>query len=82
MPRTIISLEETDKAWLHQEARRRHVPMTEIVRRAVRAYRRQTEPRNRTDLDEVLECTRGIWTHGDGLEYQRAIRAEWETEIA
>lgn len=30
-------------------------------------------------MDELLEKTKGIWTHGDGLDYQQMIRDEWET---
>lgn len=29
-------------------------------------------------FDQLLESTQGIWTQGDGLEYQRRIRAEWD----
>lgn len=28
-------------------------------------------------LDQILEKSKGIWTEGDGLEYQRRIRDEW-----
>lgn len=29
------------------------------------------------DFDRLLAETSGIWTEGDGLEYQRRIRDEW-----
>jgi hypothetical protein len=29
-------------------------------------------------FDQLLEDTKGIWSQGDGLEYQQRIRAEWE----
>lgn len=29
------------------------------------------------DFDSLLENTKGIWTHGDGLTYQRKLRQEW-----
>lgn len=28
-------------------------------------------------LRDLLEASKGIWQGGDGLEYQRRIRAEW-----
>ena len=31
----------------------------------------------RAKVKRLLEDSRGIWTEGDGLEYQRRIRAEW-----
>ncbi len=30
------------------------------------------------DFEALLEKTRGIWTGGDGLEYQIKIREEWD----
>ena len=29
------------------------------------------------DFDTLLENTKGIWTHGDSLTYQRQLRQEW-----
>lgn len=80
MPRTLINLDPEDKAWLDQEARARHVPMTELVRQAVRAYRVRAESMNRPDLQSALSRTAGIWRTGDGLAYQRRMRAEWDRD--
>lgn len=77
MPRTIISLDQSDKAWLDQLAEHEQVPMTEIVRRAIKAYRLQLEAESRPDLHSLLEQTKGIWKDGDGLAYQQKIRSEW-----
>lgn len=74
MVRTIIALDEEDKAWLDDRARAEGVPMTELIRRAVRLLRSAPEaPSN----DELLERTRGIWRSGDGLEHQQRMRDEW-----
>jgi hypothetical protein len=29
------------------------------------------------NFDDLLEQTKGIWTKGDGLTYQRKLRQEW-----
>ena len=29
------------------------------------------------DFEDLLDKTKGIWTKGDGLEYQQKIREEW-----
>ncbi|CCI15011.1 MAG: hypothetical protein ACKPI8_03425 [Microcystis panniformis] len=29
------------------------------------------------DFEALLDKTKGIWTKGDGLEYQQKIREEW-----
>lgn len=35
-------------------------------------------PREQGDgFGALLEDSRGIWQHGDGLEYQRRLREEW-----
>jgi len=76
MVRTVISLPEQDKRWLDEEAKRRGISMTALVRVAVDALREHADL-ERPSLDELLESTRGIWTGPDGLEYQRRMRDEW-----
>ena len=77
MPRTVISLDPDDKVWLDKEAKTRRVPMTQIVREAVRRLRQErgvTAP----DFDQIVRDTAGIWKGEGGLAYQRARRAEWD----
>lgn len=78
MQRTLINLDPDDKSWLDREAKTRHVSMTEIVRRAVRAYRVREESHGQLQLQSLLRETAGIWHHGDGLEYQQRARDEWD----
>lgn len=77
MNRTLVNLNPEDKAWLDREAKRRRVPMTELVRQAVHGYRLREESLGQADLQHVLRDTAGIWRCGDGLDYQRALREEW-----
>ena len=76
MVRTVIALDEDDKRWLDRKAAEEGVPMTEIIRRAVRLLRGRT-PAEHLSWDDLLESTRGLWTHGDGLKYQQRLRREW-----
>ena len=78
MPRTIISLSDEDKSWLDRRSRAERVPMTELVRQAVREYRERYDAGGPGRLQELLGRTSGCWTHGDGLDYQDAARDEWE----
>ena len=73
MTRTVIALEPDIKQWLDQKAMQEGVPMTELVRRAVRLL----QDKERDTVSEVLERSRGIWIEGDGLEYQEKLRSEW-----
>lgn len=76
MVRTVISLDESDKRWLDQQAALQHVPMTEVVRQAVQALR-SVRQQNGDDFQALLASTAGIWQHGDGLPWQQGVRDEW-----
>lgn len=78
MVRTVISLDADDKNWLDEKSRRARVPMTALVRDAIRRYRRAEASRSPEGIDSLLEATKGVWTEGDGLKYQRRLRAEWD----
>lgn len=78
MVRTVISLDLEDKLWLDQRAAAEHVPMAEVVRRAVRRYRRENSPEG-SSFEALLLETSGIWTEGDGLHFQQVLRDEWDT---
>nr|WP_295382693.1 hypothetical protein [Pseudoxanthomonas sp.] len=80
MPKTLVNLDPEDRAWLDQEARRLQVPMTELVRRAVRGYRQGQIPGTSSELDELLARTSGLWPQGDGLAWQQSLRNEWHPE--
>ena len=76
MTKTVIALEPEVKEWLDQKALREGVPMTELVRRAVRLL----QEKERDTVAQILERSRGIWTEGDGLEYQIKLRSEWSRD--
>lgn len=77
MPRTVIALEKSDKDWVDKLARAERVPMTEIVRRAIRRYRREAGQSAGGDIHRLLQHTRGTWRRGDALAYQTRLRKEW-----
>ena len=76
MIRTVLSLADSDKRWLDQQASLQHVPMTEVVRQAVQALRAARQ-QNGDDFQALLAGTSGIWSHGDGLDWQQNARDEW-----
>lgn len=77
MVRTVIGLDPEDKQWLDDKAREERVPMAEIVRRAVRRLRSESEL-GLGSFDRVLRETSGIWEGEDGLTHQRRLRDEWQ----
>ena len=78
MPRTLINMDRDDKVWLDREARTRKLPMTELVRRAIKNYRLREESHGRPTLQAALARTAGIWRQGDALAWQRRMRSEWD----
>lgn len=78
MIRTVISLEKSEKKWLDKEAHRRHVRMTEVVREALRYYRKKLESEKALSPEELLNQTAGLWKKEDGLTYQEKLRDEWK----
>lgn len=76
MVRTVISLDPEDKAWLDRAARQERIPMTRLVRRAIRRLRKESEA-NPSRFEGLLRKTAGMARLGDGLAVQRRLRAEW-----
>jgi hypothetical protein len=76
MKRAVISLDEKDKAWLEDAARREGRAAAELVRRAVRLLR-ERESLEGQPFSELLQRTSGIWRSGEGLAYQDRLRDEW-----
>jgi len=74
--RTLISLDADDKLWLDRVARSEGIPMTRVVRRAIRRLREEREDAPH-GFERLLRETAGIWRRGDGLHYQRRMRTEW-----
>lgn len=75
--RTVISLQDRQKAWLDQQAALRRVSMSSLIRRAVSEFRIREQRRAGVPFEEVLDRTAGIWQAGDGLDYQERVRKEW-----
>ena len=73
MIRTIISIDAEDKKWLERKAQEAGVPMTELVREAIRRLRRHED----VSFESLLQQTAGLWRKGDGLAYQHRLRKEW-----
>ena len=73
MTRMLISLEENDRLWLQQTARETGLPMSEVVRQAIR----RAQESGQKPMKDLLASTKGLWRAGDGLTYQRRVRKEW-----
>ncbi|MBN1940501.1 MAG: CopG family transcriptional regulator [Candidatus Aminicenantes bacterium] len=79
MTRTIISIPEEEKRWLDRFGRRHRISSAEVVRRAIRTYRRVKTEKG---LVQVLKVTAGAWPamKGDSRAHIDSLRNEWERE--
>ena len=77
MVRTLISLSPEEKRWLDQQAEREHTSMNGLVRKGIRLLMGK-EPASEGSFDDWLKRTAGLWKAGDGLAYQRKLRATWD----
>lgn len=62
MVRTILSIEEEDRAWLDRKASEETVSRAEVIRRAVRRYREESR-QEAGSLERLLAETSGIRHH-------------------
>ncbi|RJR32477.1 MAG: CopG family transcriptional regulator [Desulfobacteraceae bacterium] len=73
--RTIVTLSREEKNWLEKYSANTGISMAEAIRRGIMCLREQTRP---SAYQDALESSRGIWKKGDGLQYQKNLRAEWQ----
>lgn len=77
--RTIIDLPDDQIAALARLCEREEISRAEAVRRAIQRF---LQEKAETDHEESLNAFFGMWKDrddiGDGVEYQRKLRAEWD----
>jgi len=74
--RIIITLSEEDKLWLEGYSSAHQISLAEAIRQGIRKLKdAELQETYRT----LVQNTRGIWKKGDGLKYQRRLRAEWDS---
>lgn len=78
MIRTIISLDINEKRWLDKTAKMQHISMTQLIRIALKEYRKAHQTQAYTEIDDLLQQSKGIWPNEDGLKYQTKIREDWD----
>jgi hypothetical protein len=72
--RMLITLSAQDKRWLADYSRVHGISMAKAVRRGIHTLKGSERENLYASL---LKRTHGIWQKGDGLKYQKKIRAEW-----
>ena len=79
--RTLVDLPDDDVRWLDVRAKANGTSRAALVREAISTYR---DTRSAEEPKGWLKAGFGLWKDrtdiGDGVEYQRALRAEWDRE--
>jgi hypothetical protein len=78
--RTVISLDTNEKKWLDKTAKKQHISMAQLIRIAIKEYRDAHQEPSYTEIDYLLQQSKGIWPNEDGLKYQTNVREEWRGE--
>ena len=74
--RTIITLSEEDKRWLESYSSLNRVSVAEAIRQGIRKLK---EAELFENYQTLVQRTKGLWKKGDGLNFQKKIRAEWNS---
>jgi hypothetical protein len=74
--RTIITIPEEDKRWLESYSSLHRVSVAEAIRQGIR---RLKEAELYENYQALVQNTKGIWKKGDGMTYQKKMRAEWDS---
>jgi prophage tail gpP-like protein len=73
--RTVVDIAAPERAWLDKKAKEQGISMAEALRQTVRAAREAE--REHADFLKLMHKVQGTWTRGDGLAWQKKLRAEW-----
>jgi hypothetical protein len=75
--RTIITISEEDKRWLESYSSLNRVSVAEAIRQGIRKLK---EAELFENYQTLVQRTKGLWKKGDGLNFQKKIRAEWDSQ--
>ena len=75
--RTIITISEEDKRWLESYSSLNRVSVAEAIRQGIRKLK---EAELFDNYQTLVQRTKGLWKKGDGLNFQKKIRAEWNSQ--
>ena len=74
--RMIVTLSDEDKRWLETYSRANRISIAEAIREGVGRLKSKEALNTYRSL---VQGTDSLWRKGDGLEYQRKLRVEWDS---
>ena len=73
--RTIITISDEEKRWLKSYSQMHRVSLAEAIRKGITCLKSVEGERT---YKALVEETKGLWSRGDGLDYQKRLRSEWD----
>jgi hypothetical protein len=74
--RTIITIPEKEKLRLKAFSKTHGISMSAAIRQGISRLLAADE---KNSYQQLVRESQGIWKKGDGLTYQKKIRAEWDS---
>ncbi len=71
--RTIITISEEEKRWLKSYSQMHRVSLAEAIRQGITCLK---SAEGEKAYQSLVEETKGLWSRGDGLDYQKRLRSE------
>jgi hypothetical protein len=75
--RTLVDLPDDDVQWLDRKANSEGTSRAAVVRQAISQYRASE---GRKGIERYFDLWKDRDDVGDGLEYQRRLRSEWDRD--
>jgi len=72
--RIIITISEQEKKWLGNYSKAYNISVAEAIRQGISCLK---DFQSLASYQKIVNETAGIWSKGDGLEYQEHLRGEW-----
>jgi len=73
--RTIITISDEEKRWLKSYSQMHRVSLAEAIRKGITCLK---SVEGEKTYKALVEETKGLWCRGDGLDYQKRLRSEWD----
>ncbi|MBM4332996.1 MAG: hypothetical protein FJ117_17580 [Deltaproteobacteria bacterium] len=74
--RTIITISDQERQWLGDYTKTHGISMAEAIRQGIACLKAS---QSLASYQKIVSNTKGIWSKGDGLKYQKRLRTEWES---
>jgi hypothetical protein len=73
----IITIPDEERRWLESYSKRHRVSLAEAIRKGITCFK---SAEGKKTYKALVEKTKGLWSPGEGLDYQERLRSEWDRD--